>query len=869
MLCLLIGLFILCLIAPHGWEQVVGRRNAATARPLRDAPALATSGRRQRANPLRRSTIKITPHDIASAVAASIAANWTENLPMADQAALAGPASDVVGETREQGEHLGHDSSAPTLPPAGRSELVSSGTLEFDLPEAAPDPFPAVTTAPEVDWPARGSATNVASAARPTAPPDEPANDAGGAEPSAAAQPSTVSGQRQRWSQPRELRERLLRLQSERQAGQWADNVLALLDQLAEAGGPRGADAGPIVSQLAETLPEVERIALRLDDAGMAEQLRRAGCALERRVAIWKQVDELPGGGAMLAEASSPPPERLLACLTNVDQLTSSSPQGESWRRYLLLERLRDLAQSRQVAREKRRRLAREVLARLTAGQLSQTQRQFATAHPLLALRSELRQWAAEPIDVEQLLAGLERYEECGSAASGELVAGFWRQLRESELTTAQRLAHRIDDQYRGANVRLVISDTLLTRLLPPGDAKDEYVREEILGIPTAGQAHRTTDLAVRLIPDPKRLRFMVEARGLVYAKTSTRSTGATVWAGMNSTYQIQKPFEMTLQGLRTDPTEADAQTRTHLRGIETPLSGVPLLGSMLDGFVRQQYRERRRDAERELRKKVILKAVREMETEVDQRVADANERLRQNVLIPLERLQMNPAVAEMQTTKDRLTLRLRLAADHQLAAHTPRPRAPADSLASLQIHESVLNNVFNQLDLNGRTFSQAELYRWVTGRLNRPANTIPENLRDDVYLTFAPNDSFRVRAKDGQLEINLTLAELRAEGTSYRDFTVRVYYRPDEEGGRGELVRDGVVQLIGKSITLRGQVALRGIFSKTFPRERRFSLLPARFNDDPRLADIRVTQMTLTDGWLGVALAQDRSASAAAHVAR
>jgi hypothetical protein len=213
-----------------------------------------------------------------------------------------------------------------------------------------------------------------------------------------------------------------------------------------------------------------------------------------------------------------------------------------------------------------------------------------------------------------------------------------------------------------------------------------------------------------------------------------------------------------------------------------------------------------------------------------------------------------------MQTTQERLTLRLRLAAEHQLAALTPRPRAPSDSLASFQVHESVLNNVFNQLDLNGREFSQADLFRWVAERLNLPADKVPDNLRDDVMLTFAPRDAFRVTAQEGRLEINLHLDELRAEGNTFRDFTVRVFYRPDEESPTGDLVRDGVVQLIGKRINMKGQVALRGIFSKTFPREKRFSLLPARFLEDPKLADVRVTQMVVTDGWIGIALGQDRT---------
>ena len=57
------------------------------------------------------------------------------------------------------------------------------------------------------------------------------------------------------------------------------------------------------------------------------------------------------------------------------------------------------------------------------------------------------------------------------------------------------------------------------------------------------------------------------------------------------------------------------------------------------------------------------------------------------------------------------MNVRLRLASDHQLSGHTPRPRAMAGSLASLQVHESLLNNVLEQLRLEGRTMTEFVLH--------------------------------------------------------------------------------------------------------------------------------------------------------------
>lgn len=813
---LLVGLFILAALAPRGWRKTAEQ----PAEPL-----------------VVEQTEPSAELVFSSAAPAESEAQVERETPTAEQTT----ASEASGVAR----------TIVNLPMLGDDEGPQ--------PTLA-DPPPAVTTTT-----IRVESSSDRLAARPARPsettPVHP-QDIEAATTGDQAQADANAGEEvEPWREPRDVRERLVRLRDDDRTAPWASNLLDLLDQLTRLGGPHAPGAGRLLERLHDVNNEAERVALRVGDEQTSEQVRRASYGLRRRLPVWQEVASIPREAAPVVATAPPQRERLLACLTNLDEVTKSAPQGEGWRQYLMFDNLRELAQDDGVPVERRRRLAREVLARINARRMTMKQRRFMTAHPLLSLRSELKQWAAEPANLDEFLVELENYEDSGRPSDAELVASHWRQFAGSDAPTAQRLARNLEDNYRGANIRIVLTDSLLTRMMPSPEPRDEFIRETILGVPTSGTSHTETQLAVRLVPDPKRLRFILEANGQVHARTSCKATGATLCTGMNSTYQIQKPFEFSMQGLRTEASEADAQTRTHLRGVDTPISGVPLLGSLVDDFVRKQYSERRSSAEQELRRKVIRRAYAEMDGQVEERLAKSNQQLQERVLTPLARLQLEPAAVGMETSAERLTLRLRLAGEHQLGAHTPRPRAPSDSLASIQIHESAFNNLVSQLDLNGRTFSQADLMRWVADRLNRPVTSVPENIREDVYLTFAPNDAFRVRIKDERIELALTLDELRAEGTTYRDFTVKVCYAPDHEGRTGDLVRDGVVQLIGKRVTTKGQIALRGIFSKTFPREKRFSLLPKRFTEDSQLSDVGVTQVVLNDGWLGIALGPTRVA--------
>ena len=86
----------------------------------------------------------------------------------------------------------------------------------------------------------------------------------------------------------------------------------------------------------------------------------------------------------------------------------------------------------------------------------------------------------------------------------------------------------------------------------------------------------------------------------------------------------------------------------------------------------------------------------------------------------------------------------------------------------------------------------------------------------------------------------------------------VRAYYQPRIEGHDAELVRVGVIELDTRG-SLATQIALRGVFSKAFSKNRPWKLRPANLVDEGRLADLAVTQLVIDDGWVGVALGAER----------
>ena len=236
---------------------------------------------------------------------------------------------------------------------------------------------------------------------------------------------------------------------------------------------------------------------------------------------------------------------------------------------------------------------------------------------------------------------------------------------------------------------------------------------------------------------------------------------------------------------------------------------------------------------------------------------------LRSRVFVPLARLSLRPVMIESQTTAERMTMRLRLAGDDQLASGTPRPQAPADSLASVQFHESAINNFLERLELDGRTFTLPELVQHVAEKLNRrPAPVDPEHA--DMRITFADQDCAR-RALPRRPAFPDRQPVLPGKAAdTWEDFQIRVFYRPEVSGRSAELVRDGVVQLSSSGLNCTGQIAVRTICAKLFSKNTAWQLVPERFINNPRLADLMVTQLEIEDGWLGLAFRACREPSVA-----
>lgn len=456
--------------------------------------------------------------------------------------------------------------------------------------------------------------------------------------------------------------------------------------------------------------------------------------------------------------------------------------------------------------------------------------------------------------EVARLLDAVERFEGSTAPDDAAVAARSADVLAGVGHPGADGLAKAVSDHYLSANVRIAMHQQFLEKLLPAAAVTTGPVDDVVLGRKVRGTRTVQRTTTVRFVPDADEICFDLEVHGDVESRTVTDSGPVTVTSRGDSSFTVRKPIKVSSAGLLFGTATGVATNRSQLANVQTSFDSVPIMRSLVRTMVRNQHEETLPEANREVIDHIVSRACREVDAHAEPKFVEISDRIRERVWMPLVRLGLEPTPVAMETTATTATLRLRLAADEQLAAHTPRPRAPGDAMFSLQVNESTLNNAFERLGLAGRRLSLEELLGIIAEQAGFEPR-IPDDLPEGVHVTFARRQPLRIECRDGLVHMRVALDAIESGRRSWYDIVARVSYKPAIAAPQVFLEREGPVQLSGPGHQGRIEFALRTIFSKIFPKERPIPVLPERLVKNPRLDGLRVLQAVSTDGWLALAL--------------
>lgn len=649
----------------------------------------------------------------------------------------------------------------------------------------------------------------------------------------------------------------------------WTSNVLTVLDQLVMRHGLEHPQCASDLAELAELANRATQIANGLTDYALAARVIRAGYALDRRVQVWQGIQTCLDGTTIALEkprSSLAAKQDLGATLKLIRGVIDETGDVDAWANYLLLDRLEQWVVEPSNIWEEGNQLSLNVLSRLYWKRLNQEQQDFLAKPEFDQLASHLLVWSRDPVDYRRLLAQIEQFEENPISRISPSLAGAVQVLRLSDSSKQRELASRLNDHYRNANIRLAVSSKLVERLMPETDFEVRPVRQRILGANTRGASSVKTHLDVELLPDENKWNIGLGVTGDMYSKTRSSKGPAEFYATSTAQINSRRYIQLTPMGYRigADPTSVTSQET--LQRMSTDFDGLPVIGDFARILVREQFDQKRGLAQRIARRIIAKEADQELDKRLNDNLRKAEKQLHTYLVGPLENLNLNPMVVAMSTTAKRLSIRYRIASAAQMAAHTPRPRAPTESLMSIQLNQSALNNAIAQIGLSGKTWTIPELYARL-GEVFQSGNwDVPEDVPTDIKIRFADTRPATIELKDGKARLTLRIAELTRPGRlKIQRFLVSSNYVPVASGLKAELVRDGVVEIVAK----RDRLALRLIFAKVFVSKPQVDLISPQLREDPRAEGLAVSQLDINEGWLAVAISESDSDMASEVAAR
>jgi hypothetical protein len=478
----------------------------------------------------------------------------------------------------------------------------------------------------------------------------------------------------------------------------------------------------------------------------------------------------------------------------------------------------------------------------------------IATRGSLHSLFAGLPQTPEVRPDLPALANDLEAYEVRRDPRIARQVVERQQSLQESPDTLDQSLAEAVEQHYRNANVRIAVTADMINRLVAQKRSEMNAVRDWIAGTPVRGQSVTHSESFVRLAPAAGYWHLDLQTHGIVESDTLANGGRARLRSFGATDFTAQKSIVVDTNGVHVQSARVGATNYNHLAGVRTQYDWVPLFGTYARSQAVRQYRAKRPWAKAEVEAKVAAQAQYDVDRETSEAVQQIEQDVRTRYTDPIAQAGVDVTPIELSTTAERIVARLRVAGNHQLGSHTPRPRALSDSLASLQLHESALTNAAVSLQLDGARFTATELQQLLRDKFPRFALAKPSQTRSDTVFEFAYRDAVQFRIADGRLELLLGLTGFEHEGRRTRDFIVHAFYVPTVRGLEVELMRDGPLGIEGR-LGATERARLHNVFNTVLAEDRRLPLVELENPHDPRLAGLMITQMVLEDGWLGMAV--------------
>ncbi len=503
----------------------------------------------------------------------------------------------------------------------------------------------------------------------------------------------------------------------------------------------------------------------------------------------------------------------------------------------------------------------------------NEAQKAFLSRPEFVALKSALEGYVAAinaPVDeaskekirtvIAQLAAAARNAEDDPTSANAAALRAAIKTVKETVPGGGAALLAVVQKNFLNYNLRLVASETFLSKLMSDARTESGGVRDFILGANVGGYQTTSTVVGVNLKPSPNSVRFDLTLNGTVQSNTTGVTSEATVNTYGYHTFYATKDVNFDGEKFTTAPALISVRPNNTTTGISTRYSGSLLFGNYADRVAAGEVASRRPQAEAIAAQRVRERVLPRFNEEADVAMKDAGAKLEKELFAGLKKVNLFPDAKVYQTSETDLKLSSRLMTAEEIGGNVP----PANFLtattgATILLHESLLNNSIDRMGFAGKTFTEEEFRKEIQTFLSTALGreiVLKDRPRAEGEMpsknsfVFAKEDPIRFKAASGGLTL-----------------TLRTGFKSDdrEDIPVSEITVPLNFTVAGPEITVtRGTIAVAdvegdlGIATKGVIRKKIQDALPDRTVESKFKIDgpkktvfANVTKLAVVDGWV------------------
>ncbi len=388
-----------------------------------------------------------------------------------------------------------------------------------------------------------------------------------------------------------------------------------------------------------------------------------------------------------------------------------------------------------------------------------------AVATPVIAANNpELRN------RLKDLLGALEDYESSHAGASATLARKAFDAVRPHAPDGGEKLGLALRDNYFNYNLRVVASEAYLNKFVGQNRVESGPVRDFILGADVQGNQTTHTNIRLKLIPSGSTAQFDLTANGQVSTSTLGYTDQATISTSGNHSFVATKRIVFDGENFSTGPAQISVNAHNTTTGAETNMGF--LFRGIANGIAMNRAEEMRGESEAIAAGRLRDRVLPPFNTEVDKEFRDFNPDISER-LAALRELNLYPDAKSWSTTDSELKVSTRLMAAGELGGSEPSPAMYLGRGMTVLLHDSLMNNYADRLELAGKSMTDDEIKAKIEGQLtkllgrevkfsdDKPAAADESSIKT---IVFDAADPLRMHADDGSLVLTIR-AGFKQEG--------------------------------------------------------------------------------------------------------